>query len=85
MEHTMIQLPAHFVPLENDELIYLDGGRLSEAQSEVLLWSVSALLASVTLVPSIYLYIFSPILSPVTTVVQSATDSVESIIASIFS
>jgi hypothetical protein len=85
MEQTMIRLPAHFSALEQDELVYVEGGRLSDRQAEILLWSASAFLATVTLMPNVYLYAFDPILSPILSAVDEATDSVNSFITSIFS
>jgi hypothetical protein len=84
MEQTMLRLPAHFSSLEQDELVYVDGGWLSDQQSEILLWSASALLATVSLMPNVYLYVFNPILSPITSAVESVTDGISSFVSSIF-
>jgi hypothetical protein len=84
MEQTMIRLPAHFSALEQDELVYVEGGQLSDQQAEVLLWSASVLFATVSLMPNVYLYVFSPILSPITSAVSNVTDGISSFFTSIF-
>jgi hypothetical protein len=83
MEQTMLRLPAHFSSLESEELVYVSGGRLSDKQAEVLLWSVSVLAASVAMMPNVYLYIFSPVLSPITSTIESVSDSINSFISSL--
>jgi hypothetical protein len=88
MEHPMIQLPAHYVSLDCEELVYLDGGWLSDQQAEVLLWGASALIASISLVPNVYLYIFDPIITPITSTIDNALNGmlngVENFFKSIF-
>jgi hypothetical protein len=85
MERSMLQLPAHFSSLESEELVYMDGGRLSDTQANVLLWTASVLITSVTLMPNVYLYIFAPALSPITSTVESVTNSISSFFSSFFS
>jgi hypothetical protein len=85
MEQTMIRLPARFSSLEQDELIYTEGGWLSERQSEILLWTASAFFATVTLMPNVYLYAFNPVLSPITSAVDNVTSGISSTVSSIFS
>jgi hypothetical protein len=79
----MLRLPAHFSSLESEELVYVNGGWLSDTQSEILLWSVSVLAASVAMMPNVYLYIFSPVLSPITSVIEDVSDSINTFISNL--
>lgn len=84
MKHDLL-MPANYALVEEDELTYLDGGELSEVQVKLLLGSASVLIASVMLLPDVFAYMLSPILSPITNQVEKITTSITDSIKNIFS
>lgn len=77
-------MPACYALVAEDELTYLDGGELSERQVKLLLGSASVLIASIMLVPEVFAYMLSPILSPITNQIDKITASISNKIGSLF-
>lgn len=84
MENKTMMMPANYSILSQDELIYTDGGELSERQVKVLLGTLSVLIASIQLVPNVYAFIFDPITAPIVDAVNSATNSLVTKIKNFF-
>lgn len=84
MEKNMLHMPVNYSLIEADELVYLDGGELSEVQTKLLLGSISAVIASVMLVPNVFAYVLSPVLNPINDALESLTKSIVDSIKNIF-
>lgn len=85
MEKNTLHFPAQYAVVEADELVYLDGGELSEIQTKLLLGTVSAVITSFMLIPNVIGFIFEPIFSPITDAFDSMVDSIVDSIKNIFS
>lgn len=85
MEHTMLHMPASYALVEAEELTYLDGGELSELQTKLLIGGITAVITSVMLVPNVFAYMFSPILTPINNAIEGFTTKIVDSIKNIFS
>lgn len=83
MENQTLHMPANYALVDSNEMVYLDGGELSELQVKLLLGTASVLIASINLIPNVFAYILSPILTPIgdafTDLTKPIVDSIKNI------
>lgn len=85
MDTQNLIFPAHYSAVVEDDLVYLDGGKLSDLQAKLLLGSASILVASIMLVPNVFEFMLSPILTPITDAIGDIFSPITGYIKDIFS
>lgn len=84
MEKNALHFPAQYSVVGVDELVYLDGGELSEVQTKLLLGTVSVVITSFMLIPNVIGFVLDPIFKPITDAFDGMVDSVVDSIKNIF-
>lgn len=84
MESKSLVMPSNYSLLAENELVYVDGGELSEFQVKLLLGTASVVIASFQLLPNVWGYVFKPITTPIVDAFTGFKDSIVGAIKSIF-